>query len=36
MLEYLAGDAVAKSRLALLTPGLHNSVYFEHSILAQS
>jgi uncharacterized circularly permuted ATP-grasp superfamily protein len=35
MLEYLAGDAVATPRVVLLTPGLHNSAYFEHSFLAQ-
>ena len=35
MLEYLAGDAVAEPRVVLLTPGLHNSAYFEHSFLAQ-
>jgi uncharacterized circularly permuted ATP-grasp superfamily protein len=34
-LEYLAGDAVAEPRVVLLTPGLHNSAYFEHSFLAQ-
>jgi uncharacterized circularly permuted ATP-grasp superfamily protein len=34
-LEFLAGDEVAKPRVVLLTPGLHNSAYFEHSFLAQ-
>jgi uncharacterized circularly permuted ATP-grasp superfamily protein len=35
MLEYLAGEQVAAPRVVLLTPGLHNSAYFEHSFLAQ-
>jgi uncharacterized circularly permuted ATP-grasp superfamily protein len=35
MLEFLAPDAVAKPRVVLLTPGVHNSAYFEHSFLAQ-
>jgi uncharacterized circularly permuted ATP-grasp superfamily protein len=35
MLEHLAGDEVAEPRVVLLTPGLHNSAYFEHSFLAQ-
>jgi len=35
MLAYLAGDEVANPRVVLLTPGLHNSAYFEHSFLAQ-
>ena len=35
MLEFLAGDQVAQPRVVLLTPGLHNSAYFEHSFLAQ-
>jgi uncharacterized circularly permuted ATP-grasp superfamily protein len=35
MLEYLAGVEVAQPRVVLLTPGLHNSAYFEHSFLAQ-
>lgn len=34
MLEYLAGD-VDHPRLVLLTPGMYNSAYFEHSFLAQ-
>jgi uncharacterized circularly permuted ATP-grasp superfamily protein len=35
MLEYLAPDASRKPRVVLLTPGHHNSAYFEHSFLAQ-
>jgi uncharacterized circularly permuted ATP-grasp superfamily protein len=35
MLEFLAGDEIATPRVVLLTPGLHNSAYFEHSFLAQ-
>jgi uncharacterized circularly permuted ATP-grasp superfamily protein len=35
MLECLAGDQVAAPREVLLTPGLNNSAYFEHSHLAQ-
>ena len=35
MLEFLAGDEIAQPRVVLLTPGLHNSAYFEHSFLAQ-
>jgi uncharacterized circularly permuted ATP-grasp superfamily protein len=35
MLEFLAGDGVADPRVVLLTPGLHNAAYFEHSFLAQ-
>jgi uncharacterized circularly permuted ATP-grasp superfamily protein len=35
MLEFLAGDQVAEPRVVLLTPGLHNAAYFEHSFLAQ-
>jgi len=35
LLEHLAGDGVAEPRVVLLTPGLHNSAYFEHSFLAQ-
>jgi uncharacterized circularly permuted ATP-grasp superfamily protein len=35
MLEYLAPDGVAVPRAVLLSPGLHNSAYFEHSFLAQ-
>jgi uncharacterized circularly permuted ATP-grasp superfamily protein len=35
MLAFLARDEVANPRVVLLTPGLHNSAYFEHSFLAQ-
>jgi len=35
MLEYLAPDGVGSPRIVLLTPGVHNSAYFEHSFLAQ-
>jgi uncharacterized circularly permuted ATP-grasp superfamily protein len=35
MLEYLTPDAVARPRVVLLTPGVYNSAYFEHSFLAQ-
>src|SRR5213076_1558065 len=35
MLEYLAPDAVPTPHIVLLTPGVHNAAYFEHSFLAQ-
>ena len=35
MLEYLAPDGVGTARIVLLTPGVYNSAYFEHSFLAQ-
>ncbi|HVY72345.1 MAG TPA: circularly permuted type 2 ATP-grasp protein [Verrucomicrobiae bacterium] len=35
MLEYLAPDGVTQPRVVLLTPGVYNSAYFEHSFLAQ-
>jgi uncharacterized circularly permuted ATP-grasp superfamily protein len=35
MLEYLAPDGLAAPRVVLLTPGVYNSAYFEHSFLAQ-
>ncbi len=35
MLEYLAPDGVTEPRVVLLTPGVYNSAYFEHSFLAQ-
>jgi uncharacterized circularly permuted ATP-grasp superfamily protein len=35
MLESLAPDQVEKPRVVLLTPGIYNSAYFEHSFLAQ-
>src|SRR5207245_1543857 len=35
MLEQLAPEHVVAPRVVLLTPGIHNSAYFEHSFLAQ-
>jgi uncharacterized circularly permuted ATP-grasp superfamily protein len=35
MLVYLAPEAVESPSVAVLTPGIHNSAYFEHSFLAQ-
>src|SRR6476660_174206 len=35
VLEYLAPDHVSSPRVVLLTPGVFNSAYFEHSFLAQ-
>ncbi len=35
MLEFLAPDAASAPRVVLLTPGVYNSAYFEHSFLAQ-
>jgi uncharacterized circularly permuted ATP-grasp superfamily protein len=35
MLQYLAPDYVPAPTVAVLTPGVHNSAYFEHSFLAQ-
>jgi uncharacterized circularly permuted ATP-grasp superfamily protein len=35
MLEYLAPNAASRPRVVLLTPGIYNSAYFEHSFLAQ-
>ncbi len=35
MLEFLAPDQAATPRCVLLTPGIYNSAYFEHSFLAQ-
>src|SRR6266700_4491183 len=35
MLEYLAPEHATSPRVVLLTPGIHNSAYFEHSFLAQ-
>jgi len=35
VLEYLAPDSVSSPRVVLLTPGVFNSAYFEHSFLAQ-
>lgn len=35
MLQYLANDKVKLPKIAVLTPGVYNSAYFEHSFLAQ-
>jgi uncharacterized circularly permuted ATP-grasp superfamily protein len=35
MLQYLAPSYVQSPIVAVLTPGIHNSAYFEHSFLAQ-
>ena len=35
MLESLAPAAATSPRVVVLTPGIHNSAYFEHSFLAQ-
>ena len=35
MLEYVAPAAMKRPAVALLTPGMFNSAYFEHSFLAQ-
>ncbi len=35
MLEFLSPDSVTGPRCVLLTPGIYNSAYFEHSFLAQ-
>lgn len=35
MLQYLANDKVSAPKVAVLTPGVYNSAYFEHSFLAQ-
>ena len=35
MLRYLVMDRVPSPEVALLTPGIYNSAYFEHSFLAQ-
>ncbi len=34
-LQYLMGDQTRLPTVALLSPGMHNSAYFEHSFLAQ-
>ncbi|MCK9182757.1 MAG: circularly permuted type 2 ATP-grasp protein, partial [Fibrobacteraceae bacterium] len=34
-LEYLAPDSIASPNAVVLTPGIYNSAYFEHSFLAQ-
>ena len=35
MLEYLAPDHVTTPTIGVLTPGIYNSAYFEHSFLSQ-
>jgi uncharacterized circularly permuted ATP-grasp superfamily protein len=35
MLVSIAPDGIANPTIAVLTPGIHNSAYFEHSFLAQ-
>ncbi|MEO6036352.1 MAG: circularly permuted type 2 ATP-grasp protein [Verrucomicrobiota bacterium] len=35
VLEFLSPDSVSSPRVVLLTPGVFNSAYFEHSFLAQ-
>ncbi len=35
MLEYLAPDEVQSPTIGVLTPGIYNSAYFEHSFLSQ-
>jgi uncharacterized circularly permuted ATP-grasp superfamily protein len=35
MLEYLAPDNVKNPTIGVLTPGIYNSAYFEHSFLSQ-
>jgi uncharacterized circularly permuted ATP-grasp superfamily protein len=35
MLQHLAPDHGQTPTVAVLTPGIHNSAYFEHSFLAQ-
>ncbi len=35
MLQYMAPDGVHSPTVVLLTPGIYNSAYFEHSYLAQ-
>ncbi|TVQ17449.1 MAG: circularly permuted type 2 ATP-grasp protein [Spirochaetaceae bacterium] len=34
-LEYLAPDGLPSPRIVVLTPGMYNSAYYEHSFLAQ-
>lgn len=36
MLHYIAPGGAAESTVVLLTPGIYNSAYFEHSFLARS
>src|SRR5437764_3955907 len=35
MLEHIAPEGVTSPRVVLLTPGIYNSAYYEHSFLAQ-
>jgi uncharacterized circularly permuted ATP-grasp superfamily protein len=35
MLQYVAPRGVSQANVVVLTPGIHNSAYFEHSFLAQ-
>jgi uncharacterized circularly permuted ATP-grasp superfamily protein len=35
MLEFLAPESAGSPRVVLLTPGMYNAAYFEHSFLAQ-
>ena len=35
MLEYLVPDHIKKPTIGVLTPGIYNSAYFEHSFLSQ-
>lgn len=35
MLQYIGGDRTEMPQVAVLTPGIYNSAYFEHSFLAQ-
>jgi uncharacterized circularly permuted ATP-grasp superfamily protein len=35
MLEYLAPDQIQSPTIGVLTPGIYNSAYFEHSFLSQ-
>ncbi len=35
MLEYLAADGIESPTIGVLTPGIYNSAYFEHSFLSQ-
>lgn len=34
-LQYLAPESIARPEVAVLTPGIYNSAYFEHSFLAR-
>jgi uncharacterized circularly permuted ATP-grasp superfamily protein len=35
ILQYLAPESIARPEVAVLTPGIYNSAYFEHSFLAR-